>query len=74
MINYISKIVRKSTNLAVLSEFSRYPLCIKVITNTCNFLKRLHTTNLVFLQGAYKESSLIATPEKVSWMASVEFI
>ena len=31
----------------MLSEFGRYPLCIKVITNTCKFLQRLLTTNSV---------------------------
>ena len=73
-LKYISKINKKSANLAVLSEFGRYPLCIKVITNTCKFLQRLLTTDSVLLQGAYKESSLIATNEKMSWVACVEFI
>ena len=73
-LKYISKINKKSANLAVLSEFGRYPLCIKVITNTCKFLQRLLTTNSVLLQGAYKESSLIANNEKMSWVACVEFI
>ena len=45
-LKYISKINKKSANLAVLSEFGRYPLCIKVITNTCNFLQRLLTTRV----------------------------
>ena len=70
----LSKINKKSANLAVLSDFGRYPLCIKVITNKCTFLQRLLTTNSVLLQGAYKESSLIATNEKMSWVACVEFI
>ena len=70
----LSKINKKSANLAVLSDFGRYPLCIKIITNTCKFLQRLLTTNSVLLQGAYKESSLIATNEKMSWVACVEFI
>ena len=66
---YISKINKKSANLAVLSAFG-----IKVIINTCKFLQRLLTTNSVILKGAYKESSLIATNEKMSWVACVEFI
>ena len=73
-LKYISKIDKKSANLAVLSEFGRYPLCIKVITNTCKFLQRLLTTNSVLLQGAYKESSLIATNKKMSWVVCVEYI
>ena len=65
---------KKSTNIAILSEFGRYPLCIKVITNTCNFLQRLLTTNSALLQDAYKESCQIASREKMSWTACVEFV
>ena len=55
-LKYISKINKKSANLAVISEFGRYSLCIKVISNTCKFLQRLLTTNSVLLQGAYKHT------------------
>ena len=45
VLKYISKMNKKSANLAVLSEFGRYTLFIKVITNTCHFLQRQLTTN-----------------------------
>ena len=54
-LKYISKISKQSVNIAVLSEFGRYPLCIKAISNTCNFLQRLLTSNSELLQHAYKE-------------------
>ena len=41
LLKYISKIDKNAANLAVLSEFGRYSLCIKVSTNTCKFLQRL---------------------------------
>ena len=73
-LKYISKMNKKSTNIAILSEFGRYPLCIKVISNTCNFLQRLLTTDSALLKNAYKESCLIASREKISWTACVEFV
>ena len=66
-------------HLAVLSEFERYLLCIKVTTNTCKFCRDC----LLLIQCYYKvhiKSSLIATrdknelDEKMSWMACVAFI
>ena len=73
-LKYISKISKQSVNIAVLSEFGRYPLCIKAISNTCNFLQRLLTSNSELLQHAYKESSFIASRGKISWTACVEFV
>ena len=73
-LKYISKMNKKSTNIAILSEFGRYPLCIKVISNTCNFLQRLLTTDSALLKNAYKESCLISSREKISWTACVEFV
>ena len=73
-LKFISKMNKKSTNIAMLSEFGRYPLCIKVITNTCNFLQRLLTTNSALLQDAYKESCQVASRGKMSWTACVEFV
>ena len=70
-LKYISKMNKKSTNIVILSEFGRYPLCIKVISNTCNFLQRLLTTDSALLKNAYKESCLIASREKISWTAYV---
>ena len=52
-LKYISKMNKKSTNIAILSEFGRYPLCIKVISNTCKFLQRLLPTNSALLKNAY---------------------
>ena len=54
-LKFISKMNKKSTNIAMLSEFGRYPLCIKDITNTCNVLQRLLTTNSALLQDALKK-------------------
>ena len=73
-LKFISKMNKKSTNIAMLSEFGRYPLYIKVITNTCIFLQRLLTTNSALLQDAYKESCLVASRGKMSWTACVEFV
>ena len=49
-LKYISKINKKSANLAVLSEFGRYPLCIKVITMIANFCRDY----LLLIQCYYK--------------------
>ena len=52
-LKYISKMNRKSTNIAIFSEFGRYPLCIKVISNTRNFLQRLLTTDSALLKKTH---------------------
>ena len=58
---YISKMGTKSRNTAVISEFGRYPLNIKVLVNTCTYFQRLLTANSESLQYAYKESFIIAS-------------
>ena len=65
---------KASCNIALLSEFGRYPLSIKVLVNTCKYLQRLLTTDSGLLQCAYKESSLIASRGKMSWVSCVEFL
>ena len=62
---YISKTGKKSCNTAVISEFDRYPLNIKVLVNTCK-------TNFELLQCAYKEGCTIASHDKVSWVSCVK--
>ena len=44
-LKYISKMGKKSCNTAVISEFGRYPLNIKVLVNTRKYFQRLLTTN-----------------------------
>ena len=73
-LKYISGMNKASCNIALLSEFGRYPLSIKVLVNTCKYLQRLLTTDSGLLQCAYKESSLIASRGKMSWVSCVEFL
>ena len=65
---------KKSCNNAILSEFGRFPLNIKVLFNTCKYLQRLLTTDSELLQCAYKESSYIASRGKMSWASCVDFL
>ena len=65
---------KKSCNTAVISEFGRYPLNIKVLVNTCKHFQRLLTTNSELLQCAYKESCTIASHDIVTWVSCVKFL
>ena len=73
-LKYISSMGKKSCNNAILSEFGRFPLNIKVLVNTCKYLQRLLTTDSELLQFAYKESSYIASRGKMGWASCVDFL
>ena len=40
-LKYISRMHKKASDIAVLSEFGRYPLYINALVNTCKYLHRL---------------------------------
>ena len=61
------KMDKNSCNTAVIGEFGRYPLNIKVLVNTCKYFQRLLTTNSELLQCAYKESFAIPSHDRMSW-------
>ena len=44
-LKYISRMHKKSSNIAILSEFDRYPLYINALVNTCKYLHRLLTSS-----------------------------
>ena len=69
---YISRMHKKLSNIAVLSEFGRYPLYINALVNTCKH--RLLTSNSELLQSTLKESCAIANHKSLSWVACVEFL
>ena len=73
ILKYISGI-GKNHAYAVISEFGRYPLNVKVLVNTCKYFRRLLTTNSELLQYAYKESCTMASHDKMSWVSCVNFI
>ena len=64
----------KSSNIAVLSEFGRYPLYINALVNTCKYLHGLLTSSSEWLQSTFKESCVIANHKRMSWVACVEFL
>ena len=72
-LKYISRMHKKSSNIAVLREFDRYPLYINALVNTCKCLHRLLTSSSELLQSTFKESCVIAKHKRMSWVACVEF-
>ena len=65
---------KKSSNIAVVSEFGRYPLHINALVNTCKYLYRLLTSTSELLQSTFKESCVIANHKRMSWVACIEFL
>ena len=53
-LKYISSMGKTSCNIALLREFGRYPLSIKVLVNTCKYLQQLLTTEFELLLRTYK--------------------
>ena len=65
---------KKSSNIAVLSEFGRYPLHINALVNICKYLYRLLTSSSELLQSTFEESCVIVNHKRTSWVACIDFL
>ena len=75
-LKYVSRMHKKSSNIADLSESGRYPLYINALVNTCTckYLHRLLTSSSELLQSTFKKSCVIANHKMMCWVACVEFL
>ena len=65
---------KKTTNIALMAETGKFPLCLKIYTQITKYWMRLRTTKNSMLHEAYNISYNDNLDKKKSWMKIVQFL
>ena len=65
---------KKSSNMAVLGETGKHPICMKIYINLMKYYLRLVNSNNVLLQEALETNKRLFQRKKDSWMKIIHFL
>ena len=65
---------KKSTNMAILSEVGKYPICIRMYEQILKYWIRVSTSDNILLHKSYKANMIDYEKGKQCWTKVVEFL
>ena len=65
---------KKSTNLAVLSETGKYPICIKIFGRIMKYWTRISTSTNILLKESFTANILEGRNGKQNWLKIISFL
>ena len=65
---------KKSTNIAVLAEIGKYPICIKIFGRIIKYWARISTSKNQLLAESYKASMIENINGRQHWLKFVDFL
>ena len=73
-IRQILGVHKKTTNIALLAETGKFPICVKIFSHIIKYWLRIKTTEKTFLKEAHKMNEVNFSSGKRSWMKMINFL
>ena len=74
MIRQLLGVHKKSSNMAVLGESGKHPICMKIYISLMKYYLRLVNSNNVLLKEALESNKGLFQRKKDSWMKIIHFL